>query len=176
MKGYIKLSVSLLNDQDSKIELGPETYDSKMQNNKELVEIPPSIVLKMAQLKIICIRGENFPKLDMVGAGIDAYMKFSLGSISIKTSVSKSLSPYWNEEILIPIMEPSYISQLKMEVCDKDLIGKDDVVGSRVFDIAKIKQGAFKKFGWSHLYGAPDGSSKKQTQLMFEYPSRGRFN
>lgn len=174
VKGYLKMSMNLLTDTDPKVELGPETYDSNSENFKDLVDIPPSIVLKTSQIRIICIRGQNFPKLDTIGAGIDAYIRFTLGSIKVKTSISKSLNPYWNEEILLPLMEPSYLTQLKMEVCDHETLRKDEPVGSKTFELSKVKQGVFKSYQWIHLYGAPDGSNKDQRNMMFEYPSKGK--
>lgn len=173
VKGYVKMSISLSADKDPKVELAPETFDPNIQSMKDVVEIPPSIRLQTNQLSIRIIRGENLPKLDNIGAGIDAFLEVSLGTVKMKTKISKNLNPFWNEEIYMPLMVPNFLNNLKMAAWDYDTLKSNDPVGSMNFKLSDIKTGKHKNPNWVHIYGAPEGSASKEVAYMQEFPQTG---
>ena len=176
VKGYVKLSVNLSSDKDEKVELIPETFDDKAKGISDNIEIPPSVTIKTSQLKIDVLRAENFPKLDNFGAGIDAFLEFSLGTMQLRTKTIPSLNPVWNESIFMPIPVPSFVNVIKMEALDYDAMSRNDKVGSTSFEIPQIRKGQWKSPTWVHLYGAPEGSDSDQVNIMHDFPSRGSQN
>lgn len=175
VKGYVKLSLTLSHSQDPKIELLPESLEDRAKNKTKWdVEIPASISIKTNQIVINLIRGENLPVLDSVGSDIDAYAQFSIGTSQIKSSVVSSTRPTWNQKIMLPVMVPSFVKSLLMQVQDHDLANADDPVGSVQFPLDTIIKGQFREPMWVHLYGAPlDPKDKEQTQFMHQYPDKG---
>lgn len=170
-QGYLKLSVNLSADSDERAELTPEAVITSGDAPK--IEIPPSIQLSFSQLKITIIRAVNLPKVDMLGAGINAYVQATYSGVSMRTKVDSSMTPYWNQEILMQVVSPSYASILKLQLFDRNALTSNELIGTIDVDMKQIKRGKFKELYWMHLYGATKEANSKVRNLMAQLPSKG---
>lgn len=159
----------------TQVELGPD--DSS--DGQGSLDIPPSIKLKFSQLKVVVVRAENLPRLDGEGfgsgSGINPYFVASIGSLTLQSKVSDGVNAYWNQEILMPVVSPSYLRSVKLQVFDKNLIQKDEAVGSINFDLQAVRAGKYRGLGWRHIYGASLKAPSDQKQLMATFPDKGRL-
>jgi hypothetical protein len=53
---------------------------------------------------------------------------------------------------------------------DYDTVGADDFIGSVDLDLEKIKNGKYKDFFWSNIYGAPPLADSEAADLMNKIP------
>ena len=157
------------------IELVPESVEANMDSASAALEVPPSIKLQFSQMRLIVIRGINLPKVEG-GAGIDAYLEISFSGVKLRTKTVSNLSPAWYDEILLPLIDPSFIDCIKIQLFDYNTILKNMLVGSANLKVSSIKKDKFKKQGWVHLYGANNKASSDTTKLMNEYPNKGSIS
>ena len=123
VRGYLKLSISVLNESDDRVELEPK--DSEMGN----CLIPIEIKMKYKQISFYFFRGEEFPDMDAVfsekktGRRCDGYIEMKYMGIMRKTKVVEMKNEIikWNQIIDIPATYPCVSQKICMVVKDEDI-------------------------------------------------------
>ena len=157
IRGYLKLSVSVLNESDERVELEPK--DSELGN----CLIPIEIKMKYKQISFYFFRGEEFPDMDAVfsekktGRRCDGYIEMKYMGIMRKTKVveMKNEVIVWNQIIDIPATYPCVSQKICMLVKDEDIGSGDDIVGSYEFNINDIYAGHYEQYQFINIYGSP---------------------
>ena len=157
IRGYLKLSVSVLNESDERVELEPK--DSELGN----CLIPIEIKMKYKQISFYFFRGEEFPDMDAVfsekktGRRCDGYIEMKYMGIMRKTKVVEMKNEVitWNQIIDIPATYPCVSQKICMLVKDEDIGSGDDIVGSYEFNINDIYAGHYEQYQFINIYGSP---------------------
>ena len=157
IRGYLKLSVCILNETDNRVELEPK------DNEAEDCLIPIEIKIKYKQISFYFFRGEEFPDMDAVfsekekGRRCDGYIEMKYMGIMRKTRVVKMANEIivWNQIIDIPAAYPCVSQKITILVKDEDDIGGDDIVGSYEFNINDIYAGKYNNLRYINIYGSP---------------------
>ena len=168
VRGFLKLSISVLNENDPKIELN-------LDNNINETMIPSQIKLEYEMISIYFMRAENLPDMDAifkeskVNKQCDAYIEVLYGGISKKTSVIKQVNDIVeiNEIIDFPVSIPTVSQKVIFLIKDKD-IDNDDLIGSIEIDIGDIigNVNKYQEFKFIDIYGAPYNKKGKIFDLM----------
>ena len=156
VRGYLKLSISVLNDNDPRVEL--ETNDSE---DNQCV-LPSQINMEYKQISLNIFRAEGIPDMDSmfsekkINRECDGYIEVKYLGLTRKTSIVKMKNDvlYWNEAIDIPVSIPAVSQRIVMTVKDNDLTG-DDIVGSLELNVNDILQGKYTNFRFFNIYGSP---------------------
>ena len=157
IRGYLKLSISVLNESDDRVELEPK--DSELGN----CIIPIEIKMKYKQISFYFFRGEEFPDMDAVfsekktGRRCDGYIEMKYMGIMRKTKVVEMKNEIikWNQIIDIPATYPCVSQKICMLVKDEDIGSGDDIVGSYEFNINDIYAGHYWNYQYINIYGSP---------------------
>ena len=157
IRGYLKLSISILNENDNRVELEPK--DSDLGD----CIIPIEIKMKYKQISFYFFKGEEFPDMDEIfsqkkkGRRCDGYIEMKYMGIKRKTRVvpMKDEIIIWNQVIDIPATDPCISQKICLLVKDEDEIGVDDIVGSYEFNIKDIYAGKYNDFRYINIYGSP---------------------
>ena len=157
VRGYLKLSISVLNEGDNRVELEPKEDDT------ENCIMPIEIKMKYKQISFFFFRGEQFPDMDAVfsekktGRRCDGYIEMKYMGITRKTRIveMKNEVIVWNQIIDIPATNPCVSKKICIVVKDEDDLGKDDIVGSYEFDIENIYAGKYANYRFINIYGSP---------------------
>jgi len=157
IRGYLKLSVSVLHENDNRIELEPK------EGETEDCLIPIEIKMKYKQISFYFFKGEEFPDMDAVfsekkkGRRCDGYIEMKYMGIMRKTRVvpMKNEQIIWNQVIDIPATMPCVSQKICIVVKDEDEVGKDDIVGSYEFNINDIYNGKYNDIRYINIYGSP---------------------
>ena len=177
IRGYLKLSISVLNDSDERIELEPK-------EGGEAFIIPNEIKMKYKQISFYFIRGEKFPDMDSIfnqrkdkNKSCQAYIVMKYMGIVRKTKPIDMVNEVvrWNRAIDIPATDPFVSQKICMYVYDEDKGSKDDIIGSYEFYVSDIYKGKYSKFEYIHIYGSPineDTYMANQMGLNAEIGSR----
>ena len=138
IRGYLKLSISVLHDYDPRVEL---------KSNPESTNcfIPSQIKMEYKQLSIFLIRGEEFPDMesnifkDKKNRQCDPYVEFQYMGSTIQSSHQKNVKDKteWNEIIYFAVPMPPVSRKIVCLVRDYDYTGDDDI-GSYEIDINDI--------------------------------------
>ena len=168
VRGFLKLSISVLNENDPKIELN---LDNKINETM----IPSQIKLEYKMVSIYFMKGEDLPDMDAYftesksNKKCDAYIELLYGGIRKKTSVVSQVNDNveWNEIIDFPVSVPTVSQKVILFIKDKD-IDKDDLVGSIEIDINDIigEENKYKELKFIDIYGAPYNKKGKMYDLM----------
>ena len=156
IRGYIKLSVSILHESDQRIEL--EGKDNEISN----CLIPTQIKMKYKQISFYFFRGEEFPDMDVVfsekkvGRRCDGYIEVKYMGIKRKTKVVEMKNEIceWNQIVDIPATMPAVSQKICFVVYDEDP-GSDDIVGSFELKIDDIYDGHYNDLTYIDIYGSP---------------------
>ena len=165
--GYLKLSISVLHENDSRIEL-----ENKESENSNCL-IPAQIKMEYKLVAIHIFRGEEFPDMDSlifdkkINRECDGYIEVSYMGIKRKTKVvaMKKEICEWNQIIEIPVSVPSVSQKLVMVVKDKDPT-IDDIVGSLELNIDDILKGKYSNLQYFNIYGSPLNKHGKIYDMM----------
>ena len=157
IRGYLKLSVSVLQENDNRVELEPK------EGETEDCLIPLEIKMKYKQISFFFFKGEEFPDMDAVfsekkkGRRCDGYIEMKYMGIMRKTRVvpMKNEEIIWNQIIDIPATMPCVSQKICILVKDEDEIGNDDIVGSYEFNINDIYKGQYNNYRYINIYGSP---------------------
>ena len=157
IRGYLKLSVSVLNEGDDRVELEPK--DTELGN----CLIPIEIKMKYKMISFYFFRGEEFPDMDAVfsenktGRRCDGYIEMKYMGITKKTKVVKMKNEIieWNQIVDIPATFPCVSQKICMVIKDEDIGSGDDLVGSYEFKINDIYSGQYSQFQYINIYGSP---------------------
>jgi len=156
IRGYLKLSVSVLHESDQRIEL--ESKDNEISN----CLIPTQIKMKYKQISFYFFRGEEFPDMDSVfsekkvGRRCDGYIEVKYMGIIRKTKVveMKNEIVEWNQIVDIPATMPAVSQKICFVVKDED-VGQDDIVGSFELKVDDIYNGHYDSIQYIDIYGSP---------------------
>jgi len=158
IRGYLKLSVSVLQEKDSRILL--ESADNELSN----CIIPAQIQMKYKQISFYFFLGEEFPDMDSTFSTktydrrCDGYIEVKYMGIVRKTKVSSMGNKekvVWNQIIDIPATKPAVSQKICMVVKDQDEVGSDDIVGSIELKIDDIYAGHYDELQYLNVYGSP---------------------
>ena len=157
IRGYLKLSVSVLQESDQRVEL--ESVDNELSN----CIIPAQIQMKYKQISFYFFVGEEFPDMDAtfttkkVGRRCDGYIEVKYMGIVRKTKVveMKDEKVIWNQIVDIPATNPAVSQKICMVVKDEDNVGSDDIVGSIEVKIDDIYAGQYNELQYLNIYGSP---------------------
>lgn len=90
-------------------------------------------------LKVRVIRGTNLAVRDVLTS--DPYVVLTVGQQTVKTHVVNSnLNPVWNEELMLSVPCPP--PPLKVQVYDKDIFSRDDIMGVAEVDLQPLVSAA----------------------------------
>ena len=169
IRGYLKLSVSVLNEDDNRVELEPK------DNGDESCIMPNEIKMKYKQISFYFIRGEKFPDMDEIFSQkkgddkqCDGYIIMKYMGITRKTKIVKMKKEVclWHQVIDMPATDPCVSQKICMTVKDYDLGSEDDIVGSYEFFIQDIYDGKYSKFDYIDIYGSPLNKHNKIAEQM----------
>ena len=173
IKGYLKLSVSVLHEEDNRVELVSKDDDQGM------IAIPPHIKPNYMQLTVGIIKGEEFPDMDsmsekVTGRECQAFITMNYMGKTLKTCVinMKDNLVVWNELIHLPFTVPTTSEKIIFKIWDEDF-GSNDLMGSFEVNIHDILQGKLAKPRYYNVYGAPATCEGKFSNLMNENPEAG---
>ena len=155
IRGYLKLSISVLQESDPRIEL--ESADNELSN----CIIPAQIQMKYKQISFYFFMGEEFPDMDAtfstkkIGRRCDGYIEVKYMGIVRKTKVSEMVGEkvVWNQIIDIPATKPAVSQKICMLVKDQD-VTSDDMVGSIEIKIDDIYAGNYNELQYLNIYGS----------------------
>ena len=165
--GYLKLSISVLHENDPRIEL------ENKENEDSNCLIPAHIKMEYRLVAIHIFRGEEFPDMDSLifdkktNRECDGYIEVSYMGIKRKTKVVKMIKEIceWNQIIEIPVSVPTVSQKLVMVVKDKDPT-IDDIVGSLELNIEDILNGKYNNLQYFNIYGSPLNKHGKIYDMM----------
>ena len=168
VRGYLKLSISVLNDNDPRVEL---ELDDNVDSNCVL---PSQINVEYKQLTLNIFRAGGIPDMDAiisvkkVNRQCDGYVEVKYMGITRKTSAQKMTHDVltWNEAIDIPIQVPAVSQRVVLVLKDYDETSADDIVGSIELDINDIINGKYEGFHFFDIYGSPLNKSGKYFDQM----------
>ena len=179
VRGYLKLSISVLNDDDPRVEL--ELDDSV----DSTCVLPSQINVEYKQLTLNIFRANGIPDMDAIisesktNRKCDGYVEVKYMGIVRKTSVKKMKNDIltWNEAIDIPIQVPAVSQRVVLVIKDYDETSSDDIIGSIELDINDIVDGKYNGFHFFDIYGSPvnkSGGCYDQMNLNAEFGSAWR--
>ena len=120
IRGYLKLSISVLHDSDPRVELKSDPESTNCF-------IPSQIKVEYKQLSIYLIRGEQFPDRDSafdkkVDRQCNPFIEFKYFGLNVSSKVvdNKKDVSVWNQIINIPIQVPAVSQKIVMIIKDKD--------------------------------------------------------
>ena len=160
IRGYLKLSVSVLQESDPRIDLQPS------DNDLSDCIIPSQIKMKYKQISLYFFKGEQFPDMDAlvkakkVERRCDGYIEVKYMGVCRKTKVVTMIKEeiVWNQIIDIPATKPAISQKICMVVKDQDEIGDDDIVGSVEINVDDIYAGYYNELKCLNIYGCPVNS------------------
>ena len=170
IKGYLKLSISVLHDSDPRVEL-------KSDPNSTSCFVPSQIKVQYNQLSIYLIRGEEFPDRDSAIAKkkdrqCDPYIEFKYFGLNVESKVSKNINDVtiWNQVINIPIQIPAVSQKIVLLIKDYDTLFENDNIGSYEININDIigPVNKYANYRFIDIYGSSRNKKDKISNLMNE--------
>ena len=139
IRGYLKLSISVLHDNDPRVELN-------LDNSSNKCLIPSQIKVEYKQLSIYLIKAEELPDMDSIikkdikNKECDPFIQFEYFGQKICSKVTKNINniAHWNEIINLPVQMPLVNQKIVCLVKDYDTIGNNDNIGSYEININDI--------------------------------------
>merc|ERR1719481_2450629 len=123
--------------------------------------------LQPGNLHLDLIQAKDLIKSDMIGKS-DPYAIVSFDDEKMKTkTVKNNQNPEWNFDLDIPI-DAEGPRKIKIDVFDKDKIGKDKPLGSACLDVADIQNGNDFDKDWIPLDGVKSGQIQVSTDFSPE--------
>eukprot|EP00494_Astrolonche_serrata_P033863 UN34132 len=141
--------------------------------------MPPQIQTDGKQLSVHVHRLEKLPKMDKWLGSCDPYVKIKFAGADVKSRTeNKVQSVDLDEQVLVPVFEPTMSKNILVQVYDEDLAQGDDLIGTWKYDYTKLKKFEVHKVEipvpkgedkvpprefikspmyYVHLYGAPLG-------------------
>ena len=169
VRGYLKLSISVLHDSDPRVEL-------EINQNSNECFLPSQIKMEYKLLSIYIMKGEQFPdmdstfKLSKVNKPCDGFIEINYLGLKKKTSVVKQVNDIieWNEVIEIPVSVPTVSQKIIFIIKDHDTLVKDDLIGSIEIEVNDIigPINKYKDFKFIDIYGSPENKDGKMHNLM----------
>ena len=170
IRGYLKLSISVLNDNDPRVEL-------KSDPNSTSCFVPSQIKVEYKQLSVYLIKAEELPDRDSFIAKkknrqCDAFVEFKYFGLNIQSKVVKNVNDVaiWNQIINIPVQVPPVSQKIVMLIKDHNTVLKDSSMGSYEININDIfgAENKYANYRYIDIYGASTKSNSKINNLMNE--------
>ena len=169
IRGYLKLSVSVLHDNDPRIEL---------KSNPESTScfVPSQIKVEYKQLSIYLIKAEELPDMDSLikkkakKRQCDPFVEFQYFGLNIKSKVTQNINDVaiWNQVINLPIQVPIVSQKIVLLIKDWDEIGRNDNIGSYEININDIigNNNKYANYRYIDVYGSSKNKKDKINNLM----------
>ena len=170
IKGYLKLSISVLHDNDPRVEL-------KSDPNSTSFFVPSQIKVQYNQLSIYLIRGEEFPDRDSLmtrkkDRKCEPFIEFKYFGLNIQSKVTKNINDVavWNQVINMPIQIPAVSQKIVMLIKDWDDLLSNDNIGSYEININDIigPVNKYANYRYIDIYGSSKNKKDKINNLMNE--------
>ena len=169
IRGYLKLSLSVLHNDDPRVELITDTQSIKCL-------IPSQIQIEYKQLSIYLIKAEELPDMDYLvkkktkNRECDPFVQIEYFGQKICSKVTKNIkdAAYWNQIINIPVQMPLVNKKIILLVKDYDSIGHNDNIGSYEININDIigPTNKYSNYTYIDIYGASKNKKNKICDLM----------
>ena len=169
IRGYLKLSISVLHDNDPRVEL-------KSDPNSIKCFVPSQIKVEYRQLSIYLMKVEEVPdmestfNLEKKDRPADPYVEFNYFGMKIRSKyvTNKNDVSIWNQLINIPIQIPYVSQKIVMLVRDHDLTLTDDNIGSYELNLNDVtgKVNKYKDFRYIDVYGSSRNKKDNICNLM----------
>ena len=170
IRGYLKLSISVLNDNDPRVEL-------KSDPNSTSCFVPSQIKVEYKQLSVYLIRAEELPDRDSAIAkktnrSCDPFIQFKYFGLTIESKVVKNINDVavWNQIINIPVQVPAVSQKIVMLIKDYDTLFENDNIGSYEININDIfgPENKYANYRYIDIYGSSKNKKDKINNLMNE--------
>ena len=162
INGYLKLSISILAQNDPKIELVP------MPNNDGDCMIPPQIELKYKQISIYIFKGESFPDInEKKDENFKIFLECKYFNVSRQTKMCQMEKGKvnWNQIIEIPISKPLLSETIKFQV-KTNYSNKNYLIGSFEVDINDIEDKLYEELRCVNIYGSMNTIGKSENDIL----------
>ena len=167
VRGFLRLSVSVLHENDDRVELMGNSSDNSQ------IALPPQIKMKYKQIYIYILKAKGLPDMDYIispsktNRECNGFVKVEYMGMKVTTSVKDTKSDLivWNEVIKLPANSPIVSQIMTFSLWDKD-VGSDDIIGSFEVNLKDVFGGLYTQFRYVNIYGAPLGVSGKFTDKM----------
>ena len=170
IRGYLKLSISVLHDNDSRVEL-------KSDPESTSCFVPSQVKVEYEQLSIYLIRAEELPDRDSLVAKkkdrqCDPFIIFKYFGLNVESEVSKNINDVaiWNQIINIPIQIPAVSQKIVMLVKDYDKVLSNDNIGSYEISLNDVigPENKYAEYRFIDIYGSSKKDKNKINNLMNE--------
>ena len=169
VRGYLKLSLSVLNENDERVELLPAPG-----NNAECL-VPPQIKVHYKQLSVFIFKAEELPDMNnllskekKVKRECNGYVECHYMGVQKKTKVVDMENELirWNEIIDIAVSQPAVSQKIVFYVKDKNSMRDDQIIGSFEIDIRDVLNNKYEQLQCVNLYGSSINSNSKICKEM----------
>ena len=173
VRGYLKISVSVLHENDERKEL--------VMKEAESAECftPTQVKVHYSQMIISIFKAQKIPDMNegnVFGIGgekkgnkatCNGQIEVSFGAVTQKTKKKEMIKEeiVWNEYVKFPVSEPCISQKVKLIIKDIDPFSFD-YVGSIELKIEDIRRGKFKKPQFLDIYGSYINQNDKENNLM----------
>ena len=172
IRGYLKLSISVLNDNDPRVEL-------KSDPESTSCFVPSQIKVEYKQLSVYLIKAEELPDRDtLIGKPknknrpCDPFIEFKYFGLNVQSKVTKNINDVaiWNQIINIPIAIPTVSQKIVMLIKDWDDIGSNDNIGSYEISLNDVigPENKYEEYRYIDIYGSSKNKKDKINNLMNE--------
>ena len=174
VRGYLKVSISVLNDLDPRVEL-------KINNNND-ISFPTQVKKKYKLLSFYVIRAEKLPEMNTsdneknVNRNCEPLVEIQYMGITTQTKISKNINDRadFNQILNIPVDIPSPTQKIILQVKDAiDSTGKKtQIIGSYEIDLKEIigEENLYENYKFIDIYGASKNEKGKINDLMNKNP------
>ena len=168
VRGYLKLSISVLHDNDPRVELKSDPESTNFF-------APSQIKVEYRQLSIYLIRGEEIPYRECIkekktNKKCNPYVLFKYFGLNLECTPSRNEKDVanWNQIINIPIQIPIVSQKIVMLVKDKD--DKKNNIGSYEINLNDVlgKVNRYANYTYIDIYGSSRSKNSAIVNLMNE--------
>ena len=175
VRGYLNVSISVLNDLDPRVEL-------KINDKSVDISFPTQIKKKYKLLSFYIIRAEKLPEMDSsdnekkVNRNCQPIVEIQYMGITTKTKISNNINDRadFNQILNIPVDIPSPTQKIILQVKDAvDSKGKKtQIIGSYEIELKEIigEENLYENYKFIDLYGASKNEKGKINDLMNKNP------
>ena len=168
VRGYLKLSISVLHDNDPRVELKSDPESTSFF-------APSQIKVEYRQLSIYLIRGEELPYRECIkekktNRKCNPYVEFKYFGLNLQCNPSRNEKDVatWNQIINIPIQFPIVSQKIVMLVKDKD--DKKNNIGSYEINLNDVfgQVNKYANYTYVDIYGSSRSKNTAIINLMNE--------
>ena len=169
IRGYLKLSISVLHDDDPRVELksDPDSTDCF---------VPSQIKFEYKQLSIYLIKAEELPDMDSImkkknkDRQCDPFIEFHYFGLKVESKISTNINDValWNQVINLPVQIPIVSQKIVLLIKDYDEIGRNDNIGSYEINVNDVigPNNKYKDYRYIDIYGSSKNKNDKINNLM----------